>query len=90
MANKLGEHPLRQILSRILRTAQNPADFELAYVHRGAPDDRLTIRASEISFVGKGSFVLADGETQIPFHRILYVKDEERREFLWKKKTKDS
>jgi uncharacterized protein (UPF0248 family) len=59
--------------------------FQLAYVHRGAIDDRIIIRVSEVVRLGKGSFVLGDGETQIPFHRVLYVMDAEGA-VLWKKK----
>ncbi len=84
------EHPLRQLLSRILRSDRNPSRYELAYVHRGGPDDMAKIRVSEIKQVGKGWFLLADGETQIPFHRILYIKDEEKQSTLWEKRKKSS
>lgn len=79
-----GEHPVRRILSRILRGGGDPSRYELTYVHRGAPDDRVTIRVSEVKYVGKGWFLLGDGETQIPFHRILYIKDE--KSTLWQKR----
>ncbi len=48
------------------------------------------IRVSEIKQVGKGWFLLADGETQIPFHRVLYVMDEEKQSRLWEKRKKSS
>ncbi len=82
------EHPLRAILSKIVRVHQDPSDFILSYVHRGAPDDQLIIRVSTIGRVGKGWFMLEDGETQIPFHRVLYVKDEKTNLILWKKRTR--
>jgi len=78
------EHPLKAILARILRGGDDPAQYELAYVHRGAKDDQLTIKVSEISRLGKSSFVLLDGETQIPFHRVLYVIGPEKT-LLWRK-----
>jgi uncharacterized protein (UPF0248 family) len=79
------EHPLRAILSRIMRGGSDPSKFELAYVHRGATGDQMTIKVSEIARLEKGSFLLRDGETQIPFHRVLYVLDG-KKTLLWKKK----
>ena len=79
---------MRRILSRILRGGGDPFRFELAYVHRGAPDDRVTIKVSEVKHVGKGWFLLGDGETQIPFHRILYIRDE--KSTLWEKRKAHS
>jgi uncharacterized protein (UPF0248 family) len=78
---------LRKILSTILRGGKDADEFIVAYIHRGAPEDTLRIRASKISQVGKGWFLLSDGETQIPFHRILYVRDEKSDLVLWTKKT---
>ncbi len=80
------EHPLRQILSRILQRPNRGSDFEVSYVHRGAPGDSVTISVSKISRLQKGSFVLEDKETQIPFHRILYVKRMEDALILWEKR----
>lgn len=81
------EHPLRALLSRIVQTSQDPSDFVLAYVHRGAQEDQLVIRVSTIGRLGKGWFMLEDGETQIPFHRVLYVKNEKTNLVLWEKRT---
>jgi uncharacterized protein (UPF0248 family) len=79
------EHPLRAILSRIMRGGSDPSEFELAYVHQGAVDDQLIMKVSDIARLGKGSFLLRDGETQIPFHRVLYVMDA-KRILMWKKR----
>jgi uncharacterized protein (UPF0248 family) len=79
------EHPLRGILSRIMRGGSDPSGFELAYVHRGAVDDQLIIRVSDIARLGKGSFLLRDNESQIPFHRVLYVLDA-KKTLLWRKR----
>jgi uncharacterized protein (UPF0248 family) len=79
------EHPLKAILSRIMRGGSDPSEFELAYVHRGAAEDQMIIKVSEIARLEKGSFLLLDGETQIPFHRVLYVSDG-KKTLLWKKK----
>jgi uncharacterized protein (UPF0248 family) len=83
------EHPLKAILSRIMRGGSDPSEFELAYVHRGGVDDQMVIRVSEIARLGRGSFLLSDGETQIPFHRVLYVMDANKR-LLWRKKQREA
>ena len=82
------EHPLKGILSKITRGGSDPARFELAYIHRGAVDDQIVIKISEIQRIGKGSFILSDGETQIPFHRVLYVLDPDKK-LLWRKRLRD-
>ena len=79
------EHPLKSILSKILRGGGDSSGFELAYVHRGAVDDQMIIKVSEISEIRRGSFLLSDGETQIPFHRVLYVLGPHK-ELLWRKR----
>jgi uncharacterized protein (UPF0248 family) len=80
------EHPLRSILSRLLRGPSDSSQVDLAYLHRGAPDDQVRIIVSTISHLGKGSFTLGDGETQIPFHRVLYVRDLRSKTILWEKR----
>jgi len=80
------EHPLRSILSRLLRGPGDSSEAELAYLHRGAPDDQIRIIVSTVSHLGKGSFTLSDGETQIPFHRVLFVKDLRSKTILWEKR----
>jgi uncharacterized protein (UPF0248 family) len=79
------EHPLRSQLSRIMRGSGNASEFELVYRHRGAPKDELAIKVSSVSRLGKGWFMLEDGETQIPFHRVLLVKSLRSGEVLWEK-----
>jgi uncharacterized protein (UPF0248 family) len=83
------EHPLKAILSRIMRGGSDPSEFELAYVHRGAAEDQMIIKVSQIDRLGKGSFLLQDGETQIPFHRVLYVLDRNKT-LLWRKKQRET
>src|SRR5438132_14390385 len=80
------EHPLRSILSRLLRGPGDSSEAELAYLHRGAPENQVRIRVSTITHLGKGSFMLGDGETQIPFHRVLYVTDLRSKTILWEKR----
>lgn len=80
---------MKAILSRIMRGGSDPSQFELAYVHRGAVDDQMVIKISDIASLGKGSFLLRDGETQIPFHRVLYVLDS-RKNLLWRKRLREA
>ena len=80
---------MKAILSRIMRGGSDPSQFELAYVHRGAVDDQMVIKVSDIASLGKGSFLLRDGETQIPFHRVLYVLDS-RKNLLWRKRLREA
>ncbi len=79
---------MKAILSRIMRGGSDPSQFELAYLHRGAVDDQIVIKVSDIASLGKGSFLLRDGETQIPFHRVLYVLDS-RKTLLWRKRQRE-
>ena len=83
------EHPLKAILSRIMRGGSDPSQFELAYVHRGAVNDQMILKVSDIASLDKGSFMLQDGETQIPFHRVLYVLDP-KKTLSWRKRQRET
>lgn len=80
------DHPLRKLLSGVVR-GDDAASVELTYLHRGAPKNMVRIKASEIAHVARGSILLSDRETQIPFHRILYVRDEKKQRVLWTKRN---
>jgi uncharacterized protein (UPF0248 family) len=80
------EHPLRRLLTRII--LEDHDSTEIAYLHRGAQDDTKRIKASDILHVAKGSFLLYDRETQIPFHRILYIKNVKTGFVHWEKKPR--
>ena len=80
------EHPLRTILSRIQNGTHTVGQVQLSYRHRGAPLDQLSIEVSDILRLNKGSFALKDGETQIPYHRVLLVKNPRTGEVLWEKR----
>ena len=49
----------------------------------------MIIRVSDIASLGKGYFLLRDGKTQIPFHRVLYVLDG-RKAWLWRKRHRET
>lgn len=48
--------------------------------------DQLSIEVSDILRLNKGSFVLKDGETEIPYHRVLLVRNLRSGEVLWEKR----
>lgn len=72
---------------------ENPADYRIMFVHRGAPDDRRSIDASEIIQVGGSSFTYMNadkGETVIPFHRVILIINGESGTVLWKSRRHES
>ncbi len=64
-------------------------DFAIIFIHRGAPEDRKTILFSSIVKVGRSWFTYRSngGETLIPFHRILEVKNIKTDKSLWRKSS---
>ena len=84
------EHPLKTILSRIRRGSRTSSDAELFYLHRGAANDEVRIMVSTITRLGKGWFMLSDGETQIPYHRVLRVRNVDSGKILWEKRRSAS
>jgi uncharacterized protein (UPF0248 family) len=44
---------------------------EVWYLHRGAPDDTIVVKGSEISSLGRSFF--STGESEIPYHRVFKV-----------------
>jgi uncharacterized protein (UPF0248 family) len=58
-----------------IRWKEGAADWsgvDVTIRHHGAPRDRKTIVGKRISGLGR-SFFEVDGETQIPYHRILRI-----------------
>ena len=79
---------LREILGKIFWTESATAeDFTVTFIHRGAPDDMKTIIFSSIVKVGRSWFTYRSngGETLIPFHRILEVKNIRTGTSMWRK-----
>ena len=88
-------HPLRNLLNRLRwDESKNPADYDIAYRHRGAPGDVKRINASEIRTLGKSFFTIREGpngeETVIPFHRILKIRNTVDTSILWVKRKPSS
>jgi uncharacterized protein (UPF0248 family) len=85
-------HPLKNILNRLRWDIREDAGkYLITYVHRGAPDDRKQVKASEILKLGNSYFTLQSepGEdVTIPFHRILEVRDTRTGTVVWKSRRK--
>jgi uncharacterized protein (UPF0248 family) len=80
---------VRALLNRLLwHPDESIADFEVTYIHRGAPGDRVTIPGALIRAV-KASWFTYDGEagvTVIPFHRVLRITNAKTGRSLWVKR----
>jgi uncharacterized protein (UPF0248 family) len=66
------ENPLHRLLTRLRWQLFNSKiiDYQVTYINR---PQNITINSSDIANILKGSILLEDGETQIPFHRIMLV-----------------
>ena len=71
----------------MIRGPKDGSHVELVYRHRGAPQDELRIPVASISRIGKGWFMLDDGETQIPYHRVLVIRNLRTGQVLWEKRA---
>ena len=81
-------HPLKNVLNRLRWDIdENPADYQITYRHRGAPGDVKIVRASSIRKLGKSYFTIQEvdgaGESLIPFHRILEIRDTADDSIVW-------
>jgi uncharacterized protein (UPF0248 family) len=82
--------PLKNIFNKIFWDKRvNIEDFEITYIHRGAPKNQKTIVASLITEVGKSWFTYKDqiNENKIPMHRIIAIKNTKTGDFLWTKRN---
>lgn len=61
-------------------------EYTVVFVHRGAPENERSVSCEEIVRLEHSDFILEglDGETHIPYHRILRIlgKDDN---IIWKK-----
>jgi uncharacterized protein (UPF0248 family) len=84
----------RAVLNRITwdkRLKDQQDHFTITFIHRGAPDDEKTILFKQITKVLAAYFLYKDDETgeevQIPFHRIMAIKNTKRGTYLYVKKN---
>ncbi|MFQ5998232.1 MAG: RNA repair domain-containing protein [Candidatus Bathyarchaeia archaeon] len=83
----------RAILSKLFwDKRENPENYDLVFIHRGAPKDKKTISCSDIIQTAKSWFTYSSEnlETTIPFHRILEIRNKKTGECVWRKRTKFS
>lgn len=80
---------MRDVLNRVLwDRRQNPAEYEVTFVHRGAPSDMRTIKFEAIKTVGPSWFVYRDEEeVLIPYHRVLTVRNARTGRVIWGKRS---
>jgi len=75
----------RDVLNRLKwEEGRSLEEAEVVILHRGAPDDRRTIRGREIVRIRQTFFETS--ETSIPYHRILEIRCDG--EVLFEKKAK--
>lgn len=68
---KKGTFP-RDVLNRLKwEEGHDIEDVRIVILHRGAPDDRMTIPGKDITSIGHMFFDTP--ETSIPFHRVLEI-----------------
>ncbi len=62
-------------------------DVVVWYLHRGAPDDRVAVRGSDIRALHRSFFEVEAplGATMIPYHRVLRI-DREGHE-VWRRRA---
>ena len=85
------ESIIRKILNRIKWDSQEDVvNYEITFLHRGAPDDLKTYPAERIKEI-KGSYLLFvdvendEGEVIIPFHRLRRIYNKKTNELVWVK-----
>jgi len=77
------------LVSEVLKEIwwRDDRDFSLVkieYIHRGAPGDVMEVPGTVVATLEKSFFVL-DGDTSIPYHRIIRVDYGEKTVFLREK-----
>src|SRR4030042_3230612 len=81
----------RAVLNRIkwdAKLKKQKGDFNITFIHRGVPNDEKTINYEQIIQVLASWFIYKDEtgeEIQIPFHRILNIKNTKRNTYLYLK-----
>ncbi len=67
--------------------AEDRQNYEVTFIHRGAPKDKKSVSCNIVTKFGRSWFVYSseEGETFIPYHRILEIKDRRDGTVLWQK-----
>jgi len=66
----------REVLNRLKWSEGSLDRARITIVHRGAPGDQRVIAGSDIVLLGRSFMTVrgAEGEVEIPYHRILRVE----------------
>jgi len=81
----------RAVLNRLMwdsKLKEERKTVTITFIHRGAPNNEKTIRFTQILHVLASWFIYKDEngeEIQIPFHRILNIKNTKRNTYLYLK-----
>lgn len=84
------ESIIRKLLNRLKWDSdKNISDYDITFLHRGAPNDLKTLSANRIKEI-KQSYLLFfdevhDEEVVIPFHRIRRIINVKTNEVIWEK-----
>lgn len=62
----------REVLNELKWRYGALAEARITYIHRGAPGDVLTITGADITELGRSFF--QNGDTSIPYHRIVSIE----------------
>lgn len=80
---------VREFLNKIFwDPRENRFDYEIAFIHRGAPMDRKILPCSLIKEVKSSWFTYEskeEGEVIIPFHRIIEIRNVKTGQTVWKR-----
>jgi len=62
----------REVLNRLRWMDGSLDGVRITYVHRGAPEDLMTVRGEDVSDLGRSFFSIGPG--RIPYHRITLIE----------------
>ncbi len=84
------ESRIRKILNQIKWDSNKTlVDYEITFLHRGAPEDLKTYPAEKIQEIESSYLLFIDEETDedivIPFHRIRKIYNKKTKEIVWEK-----
>jgi hypothetical protein len=85
---------IRDLLNKILwAEKERKSEYEITFLHRGAYMDRKKVPFNSVIQVGAGWFSYADpteGEVQIPFHRIMEIRNIKNGRIVWNKRKQET
>ena len=77
---------IRDILNKLVwDNRENPEDCIITYIHRGAPEDKMSVSLKGVINICKGHFEYhKNGElVYIPYHRIITIFNKDKK--IWGK-----